>query len=384
MWLRLFFRTLVLVLFAQGVCAADSEIGFTQKDFARMLISEFGWDGGLPQEPKDRDYLVILGGKRHFIFEAENSYNPDTDNLTTRDFPLYGPFSGKSWLMGISQPSVAHLTLFVPLGGEYTVKGKVKGEGFILKTGSTTLSGGAAAPELTEIEFGRVTIAPGVQKIDVTIPPEGGLDYVVLTAADNAPVQPFDGWRFKEPLTGLRMAEVGISLSGLQNLLPADSENPPIEISAVDGALPASDVTPTAANFLGQFRSRAWLRANPRGSLLTIPLQIFKAGFYSIRARLIGEHFQGSINATSFSVTGKPYFDNIELGVFRLEAGDNTFRIQLPPMGGIDTLQLARKNSDPTRVTALAEVSGSPDHLVTAEEATTYLKRLRGKPPVRK
>lgn len=34
---------------------------FTQKDFARLIVQQFSWNDGLPKEPSDRDYLMILG-----------------------------------------------------------------------------------------------------------------------------------------------------------------------------------------------------------------------------------------------------------------------------------------------------------------------------------
>lgn len=90
-----------LVLFAAPAWPAEKvETVFTQKNLAHMIVNQFGWGDGLPKEPVDRDYLVILNGRRTFRFEAENAYNPTTDRVTLAEYNLYGPFSGKGWLLG--------------------------------------------------------------------------------------------------------------------------------------------------------------------------------------------------------------------------------------------------------------------------------------------
>jgi hypothetical protein len=113
---RSFFVTLAifLILCTAGQ-AAETKTEFTQKDFAYLMIDSFSWAAGLPAESSDRDYLLILGGKRNFRYEAENAYNPATDRVTVREHSQFGPFTGKGWLLGVSDTTFATFTLLLPI-----------------------------------------------------------------------------------------------------------------------------------------------------------------------------------------------------------------------------------------------------------------------------
>lgn len=375
---------LVLITVLPGWTSDTALMSFTQKDFARMIISEFNWFDGLPKEPSDRDYLIILGGKRNFHFEAENAYNPQTDNVTARNYELFGSFTGKQWLMGVSAPTTVHFTALLPLGGEFSIRANVKGEGFTWKFGDKKFSGGSSSSVFTKVDFGKVMLAPGVVSFEVTIPPEGAIDSFTLTAGDHKPIQPFGGWRFKEPLTNQRMAETGIALMDLYERLPDSKEETAVRITAVDAALKNNDVSPSTIDFLGPFSSRAWLRANYLGALVEIPIKISKSGFFAVRIRAMGNILSGSINDVSFSVPSKPYLDIVNLGIFRLEAGDNMIRIHLAPMGGLDIIELTPKAQSPSTLCALAGIEGATDRQVSADEARRFLETIRKKYPVRR
>lgn len=386
MLLRLVFIQMFLVLIAISHCNAleKSPVQLNQKDFAHMIVTGFNWTDGLPQEPSDRDYLVILGGRRSYRFEAESFYNPQTDNVTTRSFELFGPFTGKEWLMGISEASTVHFNILLPVGGKYSLRAVVKGEGFVWNIGNKKLSGGSSASAFNEVDFGEVSLAPGMLEVNATIPPEGGIDSFTLQAPDYNPIQPFEGWRFKEPLTAQSMAEVGIALMNFYDRLPIDLNEPARQISVVDAALPNKDVAPSMVTFLGTYTSRAWMRANYKGATVEVPVKAVKSGMFIVRARALGENLSGSINGVKFSVSGKPYLDMIDLGVFRLEAGDNMVRLNLPPMGGLDVLELSSKDVSPSAISALVGVAGPPQRLVTSDEARRFINGIREKYPVRK
>ena len=383
---RLLFIVLVLGWIAEGpVWAAEkAPAAITQKDFASMIISGLNWSDGLPKEPSDRDYLVILGGRRNFSFEAENTHNPLTDNVTVRDFERFGPFNGKGWLMGIANTTIAHFTVHIPIGGEFNLKARVKGEGFTWEIGGKRISGGSSSSTFSMVNFGTVSLAPGLLQVTATIPPEGAIDSFTFIAPDHKPIQPFDGWRFKEPLTAQRMAEIGVALMNLYGQLPILANEQVRKISAVDAAQTNKDAAPTDAGFLGHYTSRAWIRANYRGALIEIPVKSAKSGFFIIRARAMGEKMSGSINEVPFSVGGKPYLEMTDIGIFRLEAGDNLIRLQLPSMGGLDVVELTPLDSTPSATCAVAGISSAPDQQVTSGEALGFINSVREKSPVRK
>lgn len=381
------FVAIIVFIAFSAVTALSAENGssnFTQRDFGRMIVNQFGWSEGLPKEPTDRDYLVILGGKRTFRYEAEQVYNSQADNVTLRNYALYGPFTGTGWLMGVSQQTSANFSVMLPMTGEYSLKAVIKGKDFVWKVGDRELRGGNPAGNFSEVDFGKVWIKPGLIQLKATIPPEGAIDSFMLVASDHHSIQPFDGWRFNDPLTALQMAQAGVAMKDVFGQLPDDRQAKLLRIAAVDAASPTSEAVATTANFLGPFTARSWLRAGHLGAQLQIPLTVPELGYYELRGRLMGEQLSGSLNGTPFSLKGKPYLDMVSLGLFRLEAGKNLLSLKLPPMGGIDVLELTRKSSSPQDVMRLAGVSGSSDRHVTSDEALNYIKTISEKHQVRK
>lgn len=373
-------HTLIVLAF---LAAAGNASAVTQREFAQMIISGFGWGDGLPKEPVDRDFLVVFAGKRTFRYEAENVYNAKSDNVVLRNYPLYGQFSGNGWLMGVSTGTSVNFTVFVPLAGEYSLSAVIKGTDFAWQVGDTVLRGGNPAGVFSEVGLGRVRLQPGLVQIRVAMPPEGGIDAFLLAAADLMPIQPMEGWRFKDQLTALQMAQVGVALMDAYGQLPADATKKQ-NIAAVDAAAKTPDVVATTANFLGTFKSSAWLRAGAQGAEVKIPLSTPEAGYYEIKGQIMGEQLSGDINGTTFSVQGKPFLDAVTLGMFRLEKGANMLNLHLPPNGGVDELLVAGKSLAPRDVMRLAGIDGSPDRLVTAEEAQQYIANISGKYQVRK
>lgn len=375
-----------LVLCVTPVWAAEKSqpTTFTQKDLAHMIVTHFGWSEGLPKEPADRDYLIILGGRRTFRYEAENAYNPQTDKVTVAEYNLYGPFSGKGWLLGVSEKTNATFTVQLPIGGVYSLKAVVKGDGFIWNVGGKEYKAGSTADGFKEVEFGTMPVKPGVIKMKVTIPPQGGIDSFSFVAPDYRPIQPFAGWRFKEPLTAGRLAEVGVSMMNIHDQLPDVKKGIPAPIAAVDVGLPTQDAAPTKINYLGAFRSQAWLRADFRGATIQLPIKVAETGIYGLRARVLGQRVEGDVNGYPFAATGKPYLDEIELGLFRLDSGENMLTLKLPPMGGIDVIEFTRKGTSPVDFMNLVGLSGAPDRVVSADEAKTFINKISEKYPVRK
>jgi len=373
----------VFMLSVSASRGADKVQVFTQKDFARMILQHFSWDSGLPKEPADRDYHIILGGKRTFRYEAENVYNPETDRVTMREFPLFGTFTGKGWIFGVSDTTSSTFTVFLPVSGEYEFKAVIKGNGFIWNINDKDYRADSKSGNFRETDIARLQLKAGVITITLTIPPEGAIDSFSFIAPDRTPIRPFHGWRFKEPLTAARMAEVGVAIKNSYAALPdADIAALPKPIAVSGIAVLPPTAAATTISYLGSFYSPTWVRADYRGATLQIPLKIADAGYYGITANVMGETISGSVNDAHFKLIGKPYLDKLSLGLFRLEAGDNTLKIVLPPTGGIDTIQLNKKSSTPDAFLQLSAVSGPENRLIGADEATAFIKNIPGTFPI--
>lgn len=91
--------SLCLILDISCSIAADKKNAkksafITHGEFVTDLVTAMGWDAGLPIKPREKDYLVILSGKRFFKFEAEKYYAAQTDNVSVRNYALLGLFPG--------------------------------------------------------------------------------------------------------------------------------------------------------------------------------------------------------------------------------------------------------------------------------------------------
>jgi hypothetical protein len=376
---------IVLLQLASVSWGADTGSVFTQKDFARLILQQFTWSNGLPKEPADRDYLMIMGGKRTFRYEAENAFNEQTDRVTVRNFPLLGAFTGKGWILGVSDTTFSTFTVLLPLAGEYALKAVIKGNGFVWAIGDKEYRADSNSGNFRDTDIAKVALAAGVVTIKVTIPPEGAIDSFSLTAPDYTPIQPFPGWRFKEALTAARMAETAVAMTNRYAQLPdaGPAASPKPFAVAEKVVLPPSAVL-TADSFLGPFFSAKWIRADYRGATLQIPLTVAETGYYSLTANVMGGKISGSVNDTSFNLLAKPYLSKVNLGLFRLEAGNNNLVINLPPTGGIDTVEFNRKSTAPDDFLRLAGVAGPAERLIKTEEAASFLKSIQGSFSIRK
>jgi hypothetical protein len=352
---------------------------FTQKDFARLIMQQFSWNSGLSKEPADRDYLAILGGKRTFRYEAENAYNILTDRVTVRNFPLYGEFTGQGWIMGVSNTTTSTFTILLPIAGEYEIKAVIKGNGFVWSIADQAFKVDSNSKNFQEIVVGKMNLKAGATVIKLSIPPEGAIDSFSLTAPDHTPVQPFMGWRFKEGLTAVRMAEIAVTLTSSFDRLPdADPALSPLPIAVSEKVAMPANAGLTSTSYLGRYSSPQWVRANFMGATLPIPVTVSESGYFGIKANIMGEKITGSVNNIHFNLNGKSYLDKVDLGVYRLDSGDNTLTIVLPPTGGIDNVEFRKKSSTPDDFLRLAGVPGPADRLIGAEEAAALLKSIKG------
>lgn len=364
--------------------AADVKPALTQKDFVLAMFKQFQWESGLPEKPTDRDFLQILGGRRTFRYEAENAYTPKTDRVSLNTKNVFGPFTGKGWLAGISDKTMAHFTILLPMAGEYNLKAVIKGDGFVWSAADKKYVADSKSPQFREVEIGKMVLKAGITKLEVTIPPEGAIDAFSLVAADHPPIQPLKGWRLKENLNAGSLAEIVVSMAGLQAGLPRSPDGAAQVLSA-DG-LTARDpnIQRTDSAYLGKFSSRQWLRANVHGAAVQLPLKIAETGYHDITMNIMGGAVSGTVNDVPFRLTAKPYLEPVAVGLYRLEAGDNTIQVNLPPMGGLDTVTLTRRSSAADEFLKLAGVKGPADRLIPEHEAVSLLQSIRERYPVRK
>lgn len=367
-----------LSLFQSATWGEDKAPVFTQKDFARLILQQFSWNGGLSKEPVDRDYLMILGGRRTFKYEAENAYNEETDRVTLRDFPLYGAFTGKGWILGVSEATDSTFTILLPVAGEYDLKAVIKGNGFVWNIDNKEYPVDSKSGNFRETAISKVKLKAGVVTMKVTIPPEGAIDSFSLIAPDYTPIQPFMGWRFREGLSAVRMAEIAVAMTNNFARLPdANPAASPKPVAASEKAVLPPAAALTTASHLGPFQASKWIRADYRGATIQFPLTVSEAGYYGLTINVLGTSISGSVNATPFKLAAKPYLSKQNLGLYRLESGDNTLSISLPPNGGIDSVEFSKKSSTPEDFLLLAGVSGPADRLIGAGEAAALLKSIQ-------
>ncbi len=346
-----------------------------QGEFVRELINVFGWAGGIPEEPNERDYLVILQGKRTFKFEAEKIFNTKTDGVSVRKFDLIGPFSGESWLGGVTTPVSVHFKVFIPLDGEYRLAVAAKGNGQIWKVAGKEYMINSGE-RLTVTQVASVPLKAGEFEFEMVMPPEGGIDYLVFSASDFNSIEPLGGWRFKDPLTNTELAQVSASLLGLEERLPLDEKVGVTTVVAADlPSLPPS-VNSTDIGFYGKFTGKKWIRASSQPADIDIPISLTVNGVYGLKLRVMGENLKANLDGISLVLPANPYLEWVNLGLHRLVEGTHTLQVTLPSYGGIDALIIEPRNSTPEAYMNLVGVKGDPMAVVTNAEKDKILTQL--------
>ncbi len=346
-----------------------------QGEFARELIKVFGWEGGIPEESKERDYLVILQGKRTFKFEAEKIFNPKTDGVSVRKFDLIGPFSGESWLGGVTTPVIVHFKVFIPMDGNYRLFAAAKGNGQLWKlAGKEYIVNSGDRLAVTQVAT--VTLKAGEFEFEMVMPPDGGIDYLVLSDRDFTSIEPLGGWRFREPLSNAELAQISATLLGWEDQLPLNEKIGVTTVVAADlPDLPAS-LHSTDAGFYGQFTGKQWIRASSQTADIEIPISLPVTGVYGLKLRVMGESFKANLDGMPLVIPAKPYLDWVDLGLHRLVDGTHTLQVTLPPYGGIDALIIEPRKSTPEAYMNLVGIKGDPMAIVTNAEKDKILTQL--------
>ncbi|GAM09378.1 hypothetical protein OR1_01656 [Geobacter sp. OR-1] len=355
----------------------------TQGDFARELVKVFGWEDGVTKEAKDRDYLQILDGRRTFKFEAEKVYNARTDDVVPRKNDYFGPFSGETWLGGISVPAKVHIKVFIPIAGNYTLSAAARGNGQVWTIGEKKYQANSG-DTLALTKIADISLQPGELELEMLMPPEGGLDYIVFSAPDFAPIEPMDGWRFSETLTNAAIAYVASSLLGLEGALPADEKIKPLSI--VISEMPGLPKTLTLSDirYYGKFSGKYWASTGSKSADLDIPFSLTQSGIYDLKLRCMGKPVTGTIDGNPVNINSRSSMDWVELGLHRLSEGKHNLRVRIPAFGGIDAFEVAAKKSSPEAYMSLVGMPGDPKAVVTYAEMEKLLGILKKKFSTRK
>lgn len=372
---------IVMVLLICGTPMAEPvSTHVSQGEFAAYLVSELGWQSGVPDEPKISDYLAVLSGKRSFRFEAEDVFNIEGDSVTVRNYPLYGPFSGSGWLSGTAAPTTVRFTVFLPRGGEYLLSVVSKGDGQHWSAGGkdfTVNTGGG----LREKEAGTITLRGGKQEISVMLPPEGGVDALILNAVGEFPaIEPLGGWRPDTPLSWGSYAETMATILNLEKKFPVGQAAKPeiIAFKSINKLPPA--VIETNINYLGAHTATSWVRAGANGAVLELPIDVAANGIYALRVRILGSTFVTDFNGVRKQWDGKPYLYWYDLGASRLARGTHILKIEIPPLGGADVVELtALKSSQQDYLAALGIVGKNPSSTLSRAELEDQLRKDLGR-----
>lgn len=373
------FFCLALLMAAQvsHAAAVADNAPVKQADLAKKLVDIFGWSEGLPEKPADADYLAILGGNRNYKFEAEDVYDSYYDTVTVRNYNLFGPFTGKGWVHGITTPTAVHFKVLIPISGKYTVKASTKGDDQLWSVAGMAFKLNAGA-ELNEKTVGQVFIPAGILEFNAVIPANGAIDYIRFTAPSLAPIEPLSGWNLAAGLQEGQLAEVAAALLGSDPLLEDDPSAKPIIIHALTDPLP-DGLLATESQIFGKTIAQKWVRASQAQVTLPLKLDIDTTAVYRVRVRFLGQTLTAGIGARSVTVPGKGYLDWVDLGVFRLSKGNNLLELTIPPAGGVDSVEIVRKRSSPSDYVSIMKLGKGAGESVTADELDRVLKGLQDK-----
>lgn len=372
--------SVLLFSFAASSLAADPKPAgaATQGDLARKIVDRFGWGEGVPEEPVDKDYLAILGGKRSYRFEAEDVYDKGFDKVTVRNHDMFGPFTGKGWLHGITASTAVHFKVFIPIAGNYTLRASTKGDGQLWSVAGKAFRIDAGAA-MKEMAIGQMFVPAGTLEFNVVIPADGGVDYIHFRAPGLAPVEPLAGWNMGGELTAGKFAQVAAALLGNEELLPADP-------AAVRKSFPAASVSPlpdsvylTDSQILGKPLSGNWVRSGTAGGELTFPVEMDEAGVYQLRVRYVGGSVKLTTPERSVTVPAKPYLEWVDCGAFRLPKGKSSLTFSLGSADGVDAVELVRKKSSPADYVELVKPGKGSEAQISREDLDQLLKPVMEK-----
>jgi len=339
---------LAACLIPRSVVAAEP---VTQRDLMLGLVNGLGWSFGLPDNPADEDYLRILSGKRQIRLELEALTGIDT-RLIPKDIFIFGNFSGKGWLQGPIKATSGTFAFLLPQSGTYKVKTRVMKKGFVLTFGQTRLTADGG-DQLVDRDCGEVTLSAGRQQMTIDVPSRGGIDFVDLEAMPSTPIAPPGGWHLQQPLTTTDLAVVALQIMGLENRLPQTA--PPVRIEAESLQHPDTFQVRSDTS-RGSASAGGWVESESSPGSWYTTIRPPRAGFYALTIASTGRaEIFGLINDTTpLHIPASDTLQPAEAGAFQLHKGDNRLTLSLPPLSGIDYLELTELDHSPAAVGKLA------------------------------
>jgi hypothetical protein len=323
------------------------------------MVDSLGWSFGLPDKPEIADYVTILNGLRSRRFETEEIYIPSaTAPLLPKEIRSFGPFSGQLWQRAPAREITAEFEFLLPISGHYEIRAAITGEGYTLTVNGQDFSADGER-NFTEVTFGSTDLDAGQNKIAITIPPRGGIDYLLFDAPPAPRIEPKGGWQPEKDLSTLDLAStlsralyLEPFLQPLTNKIVFEAENTP----------PPKNAKLSNNRYQGPANGW-WLKTGMHGATFSQLFDIETTGIYDISMNILAKsEVEGLVNNRDhFRFAPKPYFTIIPVGTFYFETGANQIDIALPPRAGLDRIILAPRASSADDFLRLTGLSGTTE-----------------------
>lgn len=352
--LKQFFILSCIFLSILPNCTEGADQALTQRDWMINLVDTLGYNFGLSDVPQDNDYINLLEGDRNYRFEAETARNP-TDLVAINDFTSYGEFSGSGWVSSLSIPTMVRLNFTLPHSGRYRLFAALRLAGHTLMLEGQTWQISEVEQNFQRIELGEINLNAGMKELVVSMPVNGSIDYIELTASPLPAISPLSGWDLHKRLSNDDLAVTTIRALELQTLLPLQGEQ--FQIEAETNSTQRSFVTDQ--RHLGEPHGGLWLRNGANTAEVTLPFKIDQGAVYTLD--LIAEgttSLAGNLDGHEPWQSSFPsYLKEQTIGTWFLADGQHEIKITLPPRGGVDLLTLTKRRSSAEDYLILAGLS---------------------------
>lgn len=346
------------------------------REFAYRLVKGMNLAQALPKKPVEADLFAILSGERTRTVEAEDSFDARQDRVTFRSFNVLGPFSGRGWLIGTSEPTPVNLRTMILRPGTYTISMRGTRKGHLLSIGGKAFRVDFDDNRLSDVEVGKLHLDAGPLAFSDVLPPDGVIDVVRLTAPPLAPIEPFGGWRPDREITFGEAAEVAALVMQDRFTPPPDPETPPLTIPLVGTISLPGGTTQTTATIYGRFLGPAWIRNGLAESSFELPFTLPSNGFYSLEIHWMGRRISGAVDGRVFSSETRDYLHWYDAGIHYLKGGSHTLSVRIPPMGGVDAVRITRRMMSTPEIMKFLGWKEDPSSRIPREESERVLRDI--------
>ena len=324
----------------------------SQRDWMQGLVDALGFSYGLPEEPKDADFIKVLSGDRSFRLEVESMVG-ETEPVSTKTFSIFGSFSGDGWVSGVTRPVVAKIPFLLPRSGTYRLAVSVRNSPHHIVIGDETFTANGG-DEFTLVDLGNVYLEAGELNLELGLPAGGAIDYIDVVGENLPSIEPSRGWQPDERLTREIMATTIVQALGLTDALPlALVDKEVFELEVIGTKL--EGLQPVAISYFGRPSGGKWLRGSAANGKVQTTLLADEEGYYRVGFRGLGAGITFLIDGRyQFERDCKPFLSDIDLGVFSVSAAGLLLDVALPPRGGADMVQVELLDSSPAVFTTLA------------------------------